>query len=114
MLRNYARLSQRQHDLVIGYPWTQDERVVTRLPDGWTVGRLPAARDVRSAFGRFTLTAAASADGKEVSVTAHLTVDRHRVARADYPAFREFCAQVDAAVAEELIVRAPLLEVGGR
>jgi hypothetical protein len=39
-----------------------------------------------------------------VTVGATLTVDRHRIVVADYEAFRRFCADVDAAVAQDLVL----------
>ena len=105
MLRNYARLSSRQFDLIVGYPWHQEERVAVRLPSGWSAVRLPEARKLESPFGKFTF--AAERRGAEVVVTAALEVTRHRIARADYAAFRAFCAAIDAAVSQELVVSGP-------
>jgi transglutaminase-like putative cysteine protease/Flp pilus assembly protein TadD len=102
MLRSYARLSSRKHDLVIGYPWLQEERVLLTLPAGWAARRLPEARTVTAPFGKFTL--AVDARGTQVAVTAILEIDRHRIAVGDYAAFRKFCESVDAAVAQELVV----------
>jgi cellulose synthase operon protein C len=102
MLRSYARLSSRKHDLVLGFPWRQEDRVTVTLPAGMAVKRLPEARSVEAPFGRFTLTAAQK--GGSVEVVAALEVDRHRIAREDYAAFRRFCADVDAAVGQELVV----------
>lgn len=102
MLRSYARLSQRRHDLVLGYPWRQEERVTVTLPPGHRVRRLPEAKRIASEFGAFELEARAA--GGQVTVTATLRVDRHRVRKDEYAAFRAFCAQVDAAVSQELVV----------
>jgi transglutaminase-like putative cysteine protease len=102
MLRSYARLSSRKHDLVLGFPWRQEDRVTVALPPGYAVKRLPEARDVEAPFGRFTLTAAQK--GGAVEVVAALEVDRHRITREDYAAFRRFCADVDAAIGQELVV----------
>ena len=55
MLRRYARLSSRKHDLVLGFPWRQEDRVTVALPRGLRVKRLPEARTVEAPFGRFTL-----------------------------------------------------------
>ncbi len=73
-----------------------------KLPAGFVARRLPEARVVEAPFGRFQL--AVDAHEGEVVVTASLQVDRHRIARADYAAFRAFCADVDAAVAQEIVV----------
>ncbi len=112
LLKLYARLSSRRYDLILGYPWRQEERVTVTLPSGFRALRLPEARTVEAPFGRFALAVdargaegeCARAGGCKVVVTAQLTVDKHRIAKADYAAFRKFCADVDAAVAQELVV----------
>jgi transglutaminase-like putative cysteine protease/tetratricopeptide (TPR) repeat protein len=104
MLRSFARLSARKLDLILGYPWRQEERVAVKLPAGFTPRRLPEARVVEAPFGKFQL--AVDVRGGEVVVTATLEVTRHRIARGDYAAFRAFCADVDAAVAQEIVVAA--------
>ena len=103
MLRSYARLSERRFDLVLGYPWRQEERVTVRLPPGYQARRLPESRVAEAPFGRFTITA--ESHGLEVVVVSTLQVDRHRIAQADYAAFRKFCAEIDAAVAQDLVVQ---------
>ncbi|HRI53869.1 MAG TPA: DUF3857 domain-containing protein, partial [Pseudomonadota bacterium] len=104
--RSFARLSQRRYDLVLGFPWTNQEEVTVRLPATMAVRRLPADRHLKSAFGQFDLTAEQrrTAAGTEVVVKAELRVDRHRIAAGEYPAFRSFCSEVDSAVAQELVV----------
>jgi tetratricopeptide (TPR) repeat protein/transglutaminase-like putative cysteine protease len=102
MQRSYARLSTRKYDLVLGFPWRQEDRVTVALPAGWSVKRLPEARTVQAPFGRFTITA--QQKGGAVEVAAALEVDRHRIAREDYAAFRRFCGDVDAALGQELVI----------
>jgi hypothetical protein len=102
MLRSYARLSARKYDLVLGFPWRQQDRLTVVVPAGMTVKRLPEARTVEAPFGRFSLVARQK--GGAVEIEAALEVDRHRIAREDYAAFRRFCADVDAAIAQELVV----------
>jgi hypothetical protein len=102
MLRSYARLSTRQHDLVLGFPWRQEDKVRVHVPQGFLVKRLPEPRTVTAPFGRFTLEARQA--GGAVEVSSALEVDRHRIAREDYPAFRKFCADVDAALGQDLVL----------
>ena len=102
MLRSYARLSSRKHDLVLGFPWRQEDRVTVSVPAGMRAIRLPEPRTVQAPFGTFTLTA--TQKGGSIEVAAALEVDRHRITREDYAAFRRFCADVDAAVGQELVV----------
>jgi tetratricopeptide (TPR) repeat protein/transglutaminase-like putative cysteine protease len=102
MLRNYARLSARKHDLILGYPWRQEDRITLTLPAGWKVKELPAKKTLESPLGRFTLEV--QVKGTIVNVVSTLEVRRHRIAPADYPAFRELCRDIDELVAEELTV----------
>lgn len=102
LLRSFGRLSQRRFDLIIGFPWLNEEQVTVTLGAGQKVGRLPSPRRIESPFGSFALTA--EQHGNVVTVRAELKVKRHRLTREEYPAFRRFCAEVDSAVAQELVV----------
>ena len=42
--------------------------------------------------------------GDDAGSEVHGPVKRHRIARAEYPAFRRFCLDVDAAVGQELVI----------
>lgn len=100
MLRSYARLSSRRSDLIVGYPWTQTERLVVELPRGYKLAELPKPVDLKSRFGRFTTELKAS--GNTVEIEAKLEINTYRIATADYEAFRAFCQQIDAEVGREL------------
>jgi hypothetical protein len=102
MLRSYARLSSRTHPLVLGYPWRQEEKITVTLAAGLKVQRLPEPRTVEAPFGRFTLSV--SQRGAAVETVGVVQIDRHRIAKSDYAAWRKFCADVDAAVSQELVV----------
>ena len=100
LLRSYARLSSRKQDLVLGFPWEQEERLSIVLPDGYAPRRLPEARKIESRFGSFTL--AVERQGREVLLSSSLRVVTHRIAQRDYAAFRRFCGEVDGAVGQTL------------
>lgn len=102
LLRNYARLSSRRYDLILGFPWVNQEQVTLTLPPGLAVRRLPEARRLSTPFGQFELSLQQS--GNTLTVRATLRVDRHRVSRDEYPAFRRFCTEVDSAVTQELVI----------
>lgn len=102
LLRSFARLSGRKYDLILGFPWVNQEQVTLNLPAGLTARRLPEPRQLTSPFGRFDLTVMRS--GRQVVVKGLLRIDRHRITRAEYAAFRRFCTDVDSAVAQELVV----------
>ncbi len=102
--RTYARLSQRKEDLIIAYPWQHDEELVFRLPAGWEIASLPPSRSAESPFGRFQLEVSAERPG-EVRVRSFLDVTEHRIAPADYPRFRAFLGEIDAALAGRIAIR---------
>ena len=87
---------------MLGYPWEQDERFEFELPAGWKPERLPAPRKLETPFGSFEIQAEAS--GSRVTVQAHLVVSKHRIAKSQYPAFRKFLLDVDAAANQEVRV----------
>jgi transglutaminase-like putative cysteine protease/tetratricopeptide (TPR) repeat protein len=101
--RTYARLSTRKQDLVIAYPWQHDEEIVYRLPPGWAVRGPSPARTVDGPFGSLRVEVT-TAPGGTVRVHSFLDVTRARIAPADYPAFRAFLGEIDAAFAERLAV----------
>jgi hypothetical protein len=104
--RTYARLSARRLDLVLAYPWQHDEELTYRLPAGWHLlsGGLgaDAAREIESAFGRFHLDV--TTDGDVVRVRSFLDVARARIAPDEYPRFRAFLGEIDAALSARLVV----------
>jgi hypothetical protein len=102
LLRSFARLSSRKHELVLGFPWRNRERVTVKLPPGFSVRRAPEGRRLESPYGRFALEV--SQRPGEIVVSADLQVFRHRISSAEYPAFRRFFAEVDGLVAQELVV----------
>jgi transglutaminase-like putative cysteine protease/Flp pilus assembly protein TadD len=105
-VRTYARLSARQEDLVLAYPWRHDEDLAYRVPKGWHLeGAAPPARVVESPFGRFRLEV--GVEGDVVRVRSSLDVTRARIAPADYPRFRAFLGDIDAALDERLAIVPP-------
>ncbi len=102
LVRSYARLSARRHELVLAYPWQHEEELTFRLPKGWQVASAPETQSLEGPFGRFRLEVVAEAG--VVRVRSALEVARVRVTPADYPRFRAFLAEVDAAIAQRVLV----------
>ena len=102
--RTYARLSERKEDLIIAYPWQHDEELVFHLPPHWEVASTPASRTTTSPFGTFRLEISSEHAG-EVRVHSLLDVTRHRIQPADYPRFRAFLSDIDAALAGRISIR---------
>jgi hypothetical protein len=119
LVLTYARLSRRKSDLVLAYPWQHHEVITYHLPVGDQATSLPRSRRIETKFGRFDLSVLATRSGTVVA-ESRLDVARDRIAPADYPGFRSFLADVDAAMAERIVVEptrpgaagAPLRETG--
>jgi tetratricopeptide (TPR) repeat protein len=101
--RAYARTSKRDHDLVLEYPWTQEERVEWRLPAGVNVATAPRAYEVSGDFGSFTMKV--TEESQKLVVEYTLVVARRRITVAEYPKWREFLLAVDASLNQPLSFR---------
>jgi len=103
----YARLSQRRWPLVLGYPWRHEEQVVYQLPIGARILHGPSARKIESPFGEFTLAVEGGGngtDGGSLRIISVLVVTENRIEPSSYAAFRAFLRDVDAALAERVVV----------
>ncbi len=101
--RGYARLSSRQYDLVLDFPWQQEEELTFRLPLGTRAGALPKESKLNSDFGFFTLRVVGDQPGKVV-ISYTLSIVKERIAKKDYPEFRKWLLSVDAALNQRLVV----------
>jgi hypothetical protein len=102
LLRNYARLSERKTDLLLAFPFRQEETVAVQLPEAWQVLEQPPDRVIESPFGRFEFSV--KSGGEKVTARAQLELFRHRITAKEYPEFRKFCLAVDALVGQPLVV----------
>lgn len=105
-LQSYARRSTREHDLVLAFPWRHEETLTYRLPEGFALARLPAARQLATAFGSFTFMVRPADDGRSVTIESRLDVRQNRFRPADYGAFRGFLVTVEGALSEGIEVAA--------
>ena len=70
---------------------------------GWRLtGGAPPPRTIESPFGRFRLSV--EVEGGVVRVRSALDVTRARIPAADYLRFRAFLGEVDAALAQPVVV----------
>ncbi len=101
----FARLSaleKREHDLVLMNPFSLTVRAVVKVPEGWRIASLPDARDLRTPFARFTVTA--KEEGGSVAFERTLSVTANRVPRDEYPAFRDMVAKANNALTEKIVL----------
>jgi hypothetical protein len=101
----FARLSQRTTtELVVPGPSSR-VHVTVDLPKGAKLGSLPKPARINLGKARFELES--KDQGKQVELTRRVELPLGRVAPADYPAFAEFCRDVDRSEASELSVVIP-------
>jgi cellulose synthase operon protein C len=104
-VRSYARLSQRRHELVLAYPWQQEQELSFRVPQGWQVEGFPAPRQLDSPFGRFRQEFTVSDDGREMTVRSLVEVAQNRISADQYGHFRAFLAVLDGAFRQTVTIR---------
>jgi len=104
LTQTYARLGTRRWPLVLGFPWQHEEELEYRLPDGFRLLRAPTARKLQSAFGSFDLKVDVSSDGRVIKVRSLLSVERDRIAAAEYGEFRAFLREADILLSEPIVI----------
>ncbi|MCC6622626.1 MAG: DUF3857 domain-containing protein [Deltaproteobacteria bacterium] len=101
-LRMHAPAATRRHPLVL--PQLEREEVIDRyaLPAGWTIDALPAPVVLESPFARYEL--AVERDGPDIVVKQSFEQRVHRIAAADYPAYRQMLSEMARAEATRLVL----------
>jgi uncharacterized protein DUF3858 len=100
-----AAAGTRTQDLVLPSPWTTEEEIHIALPPGADVTALPRDQNISSAFGSMRLHYKKSRG--EIVVQSNLEFEKTRISAQDYPAFRQFCAQVERSFRNEITVSLP-------
>ncbi len=100
-----AMSSTRTQDLILPSPWTTEEEVRIALPSGAEVISLPRDLNLASNFGSIRLHYKKSSN--EILVQSHVQFEKARISAQEYPAFREFCAQVERSFRNEITVSLP-------
>jgi tetratricopeptide (TPR) repeat protein/transglutaminase-like putative cysteine protease len=98
--RNLASLQTRRHDLLLGPAWMVRWRIIHQPPSGSVAAEPPAGGRVESPFGRAWLQFERRGDA--LAVDAGLRLETHRVAAAQYPAFRDFLGRVDRLLSQRV------------
>jgi transglutaminase-like putative cysteine protease len=99
----FCRLTNRNHDLVIGHPAQSTKKTVITIPAGHTVSYTPSTAIIESKFGRLAFETRRV--DNEIHLSRRFTMASHRVETADYAEFVEFCRQVDDILAARLKIR---------
>jgi tetratricopeptide (TPR) repeat protein/transglutaminase-like putative cysteine protease len=102
LVGNYAVLSSRRHPLKLPVNAVYDDEWVIKLPANLRLKHAPPSKAIDSPFGKLDLRVEPGA-GKVV-VRAKLSLEKTRIAPAEYAAFRAFCEEVDRAFAERVVI----------
>jgi hypothetical protein len=102
MVRDYAALASRKLDIRVYAQWTQIDDWTVHLPPGAKVKSSAQPSKGASAFGSYEVDAESSAGILHVKTT--VTLAKTRIAASEYPAFREWCEQVDRALGQRATV----------
>jgi tetratricopeptide (TPR) repeat protein len=108
----YAALSSRRHDLVLGDPRTTRFTYRYALPPGASIASLPAPARGETPHAAFEV--AYREEGGAVVAEGHVTFRAGRVPVADYPAFRALTGAIDRAFAARVEIAAPTPEASAR
>jgi len=100
-----AGASTRTQDLVLPSPWTTEEEIHIALPQDTEVMSLPRDQSISSGFGSLRLRYKKAAG--EIVVQSLIQFEKARVSAQEYPAFRQFCAQVERSFRNEITLSLP-------
>lgn len=102
LLSSVASLSTRTQPVIVAPLVANEETRTIVVPPGMAAERLPEAVNVSSPYGSVEVVVTSS--GNKVIVKTKLTLTRARIEPTEYPAFRQFCQAVDAALSQRLVV----------
>ena len=100
LLDSMARQATRHQDLTFRVPFAREAEVRYLLPEEMAVERMPSDRSIESPFGEMSVNY--EHEGEELVVHIRYSIEVQRVAREDYPEFRRFVAEMDAALDETI------------
>ena len=102
-VQTLAPLPSRSEPLLLPAPWTKDEEIHFQLPAGAEVLSMPRDTALVTPFGSASLKY--ERRGRELVIRTSVQFRKLQVTPAEYPAFREFCRQLEQAFRSEIKVR---------
>jgi len=103
LLGAYAKQATRNQDLMVRVPFANQTTMRYALPDDRAFGKKPEGKRIESEFGSLTIDYQREDDALVARV--RYSIDVQRIEVEQYPAFREFLSEVDAALNETIDVR---------
>lgn len=103
LLGAYAKGAQRTQDLDIRVPFANTTTLRYRIPANKAFANIPKPTTLSTKFGDASVQYART--GQTLAVEVKYSIATQRVAVADYPAFRKFMADIDAALNQTIEVK---------
>ena len=102
LVGDYASTSKRTLDIDLRTLSERDDEWIVKLPAGMKVTRPPQAARAETPYGAFSIDFEES--GGKAVVRTKLTFKKSRILAAEYPAWRQFCEQVDRAFGQRMVI----------
>jgi transglutaminase-like putative cysteine protease len=97
-----APLASRTQDLLLPAPWTTEEELHFQIPAGAVISSVPSDTNLQTPFGSALLRY--ERHGRELVIRTSVQFRKLRITAAEYPAFRDYCQQVERAFRGEVKV----------
>jgi Domain of Unknown Function with PDB structure (DUF3857)/Domain of Unknown Function with PDB structure (DUF3858) len=95
--------ANRQLPIFFHYPYQERDDVTIHLPAGYRAEALPAARQMNDPFGTYQFSV--EERGNALHAVRQVEIDDTALPRDDYPALREFFAEVKAGDGDDAVVQ---------
>jgi hypothetical protein len=102
LLDAYAKQAKRDQDLSSRVPFANETQIRYRLGGTKTIEEMPRGTEKKSKFGSLKIDY--QKDGEDLIVDVRYSIDTQRVAVEDYPEFRKFMADVNAALNDSIAI----------
>jgi cellulose synthase operon protein C len=102
LVPTFASLSSRKHDVRLLGLAAREDTFTIHLAPGQKILSTPSSSESEGVFGGYSI----SVDQRPSTITvrSRLTLSKKRITPSEYPAFRDFCAKVDEALSQRLVV----------
>jgi len=101
MIKNYASLGDREHDMRFYYNYRLNQKMEFIIPENMKFGSIPENTVLNTPFGSFSVSFEKK-DRKTLVMEKTFVFGLKRVSRQDYQNFKKFCAEIDRVESMEI------------
>ena len=96
---------QRKSDYYFPYPFMKFDTTVYKLPEGYIIDALPAAKDLSCKHGKFSATYRFDEQTKTVTSIVSLELKKHLIPASDYPELKKFFDEVLVNDGQRIVIK---------